>query len=207
MGGRAREGSHEERPGTDRHVFAGGRLDLLADDKTREDLEWLADLLTVSKDGEIVLAVKQTEGQAAEDVKDAIMDTMEDNLELLGLLALLLQLIPLCFIFFVCCVYSGHTQLWRRWFFSHSNPYVVKGYMPKDARTEMRAELNRVKTARFSGRQPEQPLGYQPPYPERASEKKKDETPVKEGGRTAGEAGPSTDPPPETPGTAPGMRV
>ena len=85
-------------------------LDLLADDKNREDLEWLADLLTVLKEGEIVLAVKQTEGQAAEDVKDAIMDTMEENLELLGLLALLLLLIPLCFIFFVCCVYSGHTD-------------------------------------------------------------------------------------------------
>ena len=36
MGGRAREGSDEERPGTDRHVFAGGRLDLLADDAAAE---------------------------------------------------------------------------------------------------------------------------------------------------------------------------
>ena len=36
MGGRAREGSHEERPGADRNVFAGGRLDLLADDAAAE---------------------------------------------------------------------------------------------------------------------------------------------------------------------------
>ena len=56
----------------------------------------------------------------------------------------LLLLIPLCFIFFVCCVYSGHTQLWRRWFFSHSNPYVVCLYRPAELRKTWKAQLDDV---------------------------------------------------------------
>ena len=86
------------------------------------------------------------------------MDTMEDNLELLGLLALLLLLIPLCVIFFVCCVYSGHTQLWRRWFFSHSNRTSSRG-CPRTLAPRCVPRRSARQDGALSGRQPEQPLG------------------------------------------------
>lgn len=63
-----------------------------------------------------------------------------------SLLALLLLLIPLCPILFIVYVfnrYPGRERLYLKWRFSHTNPFFVSGYMPKERRDALWAEVNK----------------------------------------------------------------
>jgi len=64
-----------------------------------------------------------------------------ENYYFLALLVLMIPLCPLCFVAYYKNRYAGRESLYRKWRFSHSNPFFVSGYMPKERRDTLWAQI------------------------------------------------------------------
>ena len=58
-----------------------------------------------------------------------------------GLFALIVLIFPLIFCVYVMMKYSGQECKYLSWRFSHTNPFVVCGYMPKERRDALWQEI------------------------------------------------------------------
>ena len=77
-------------------------------------------------------------------------------------LALIVLIVPLCCICCVCfcCLlpkskYPGHEKEFRQYHMSHSNPYVVPGYMPAERRKQLKQQYKsgRIEAPTLAGGQ------------------------------------------------------
>ena len=76
-----------------------------------------------------------------------ITDTEKNGL--VGLLALLVLLPPLLCVGYVLTRYSGKVPAYLSYRFSHTNPFIVVGYMPKERRDALWAEIKAPKAPKF----------------------------------------------------------
>merc|ERR1719324_776280 len=111
-------------------------LDFLMFYKERNDLEGLSKLL-----GFPIAWIGPVSGSFLQ-VEDPHTTDDDDDDELLYLLFLLLLLIPIIWLMYVCIRYRGQERTYFKWRFSHSNPYVMWLYVPKERRDELWAELS-----------------------------------------------------------------
>ena len=63
----------------------------------------------------------------------------------MALLALLVLLCPLLCCVYICVQYDGKVGKYLSWRFSHTNPFVLVGYMPKERRDALWAEIKAPK--------------------------------------------------------------
>jgi len=103
--------------------------------KERNDLEGLSKLL-----GFPIAWIGPVTGSFVKVVDPQLTD--DDDDDLLYLLFLLLLLIPIAWLMYVCIRYKGQERTYFKWRFSHSNPYVMWLYVPKERRDELWAELS-----------------------------------------------------------------
>ena len=68
----------------------------------------------------------------------------------MALLALLVLLLPMLCMVYVAIQYSGKERKYLSYRFSHTNPFVVVGYMPKERRDALWAEIKAPKVSKLS---------------------------------------------------------
>mmetsp|Transcript_47094 Transcript_47094/g.112918 ORF Transcript_47094/g.112918 Transcript_47094/m.112918 type:complete len:138 (-) Transcript_47094:175-588(-) len=68
----------------------------------------------------------------------------------MALLALLVLLPPMLCMVYVAIQYSGKECKYLSYRFSHTNPFIVIGYMPKERREALWAEIKAPKESKFA---------------------------------------------------------
>lgn len=118
------------------------------------------------------------------------------DLELLLLLLLILLLIPLLFFVYAKCRFGDKSGDYFKYVFSHSNPFFVIGYIPKERRQELADSLFRASSSDDSSSNKEDlPVGA--PGPSSAPKGKGDvEKGVDDPMKPVGAPGPSSAPAP-----------
>ena len=81
------------------------------------------------------------------------------ELQYLALIVLIVPLCCFCCVCFCCLLpkskYPGHEKEFRQYHMSHSNPYVVPGYMPAERRKQLKQQYKsgRIEAPTLSGGQ------------------------------------------------------
>lgn len=91
---------------------------------------------------ELGIDVESTREPRLADVEQGITSREKKQMALLALLVLLLPI--LCCVY-ICVQYDGKVGKYLSWRFSHTNPFIVVGYMPKERRDALWAEIKAPK--------------------------------------------------------------
>ena len=76
---------------------------------------------------------------------DDAITTEDEDTSMYGLFALIVLIFPLIFCVYVVATYGGQECKYLSWRFSHTNPFVVFGYMPKERRDALWQEVKEGK--------------------------------------------------------------
>ena len=91
---------------------------------------------------ELGIEVESTELPRLSDEETGI--TSQEKKQM-ALLALLVLLCPLLCCVYICVQYDGKVGKYLSWRFSHTNPFILVGYMPKERRDALWAEIKAPK--------------------------------------------------------------
>ena len=109
-----------------------------------EVMETLTDRLSSAEKAteELGIKVESTEPPRLSDEETGV--TSQEKKQM-ALLALLVLLCPLLCCVYICVQYDGKVGKYLSWRFSHTNPFVLVGYMPKERRDALWAEIKAPK--------------------------------------------------------------
>ena len=109
-----------------------------------EVMETLTDRLSSAEKAteELGIKVESTEPPRLSDEETGVTSKEKKQM---ALLALLVLLCPLLCCVYICVQYDGKVGKYLSWRFSHTNPFVLVGYMPKERRDALWAEIKAPK--------------------------------------------------------------
>ena len=109
-----------------------------------EVMETLTDRLSSAEKAteELGIKVESTEPPRLSDEETGV--TSQEKKQM-ALLALLVLLCPLLCCVYICVQYDGKVGKYLSWRFSHTNPFILVGYMPKERRDALWAEIKAPK--------------------------------------------------------------